>query len=175
MLPAIYCRRVWLALLAAVPAAAAGQAGPSAPRATILGGVGNDFGWVGAQGAVHVRPRLALFAGLGYTPAIDRGDPSGMTGAGGLRGFFGGPRHLKFIELGVTQLVVETSVTPLAGVEGRRLYGPGVQAGYQYVSGGGLSVLFSLGLGYVLAEPVTGSRIQAQLGLGLGYTFRAAP
>jgi hypothetical protein len=154
---------------------ASGQASPAAPRATVLGGVGNDFGWIGAQGTVHVRPHLAVYAGLGYTPAIDRGDPSGIAGAGGLRGFFGGPRHLKFVELGVTQLVVETSVTPLAGVEGRRLYGPGVQAGYQYVSGGGLSILFSLGLGYVLAEPVTGSRIQPQLGLGIGYTFRVRP
>jgi hypothetical protein len=161
-------------ILAAGPTlgAAQGGSGPDAPRATALLGIGNDFGWFGMNVAAHLAPRLALFAGLGYTPAIDHGDPEGITVAAGVRGFTPGPRHRGFLEIGVTQVAVETSVTPLAGVRGRRLYGPGAQAGYQFVSRGGFTGLLSAGLGYCLSEPITGSRFQILFGLGAGYTFR---
>lgn len=167
-------RSCLMILLATGPAVAAAQSGsgPGTPRATVLVGIGNDFGWLGTNVAAYLTPRLALFAGLGYTPEIDPGDPKGITVAGGLRGFTPGLRHRGFLEIGVTQVAVETSVTPLAGVRGRRIYGPGAQAGYQFVSRGGFTGLLSTGLGYCLSEPVTGSRFQILFGLGVGYTFR---
>jgi hypothetical protein len=163
------------ALLVAGPAIATAQdrSGPGTPGVTVLIGIGNDFGWLGLDVAAYLNPRLALFAGLGYTPAADPGDPEGLTVAGGVRGFTPGLRHRGFLEIGVTQVAVETSLTPLAGVRGRRIYGLGAQGGYQFVSRGGFTGLLSTGLGYCLREPVTGSRFQVLFGLGVGHTFRA--
>lgn len=160
--------------LALFPGAAVAQGREmvATPKATLLAGLGNDFGWVGTQASAYLGPRLALFAGLGYTPAVDSGDPSGITWAAGLRGFSRGRRHTGLLEVGLTQLVVETSVTTLAGVRGRRLYGPSAQLGYQYASPSGLTALVTFGAGYTLSAPLTGSRFQPALGLGLGYAFR---
>ncbi len=75
---------------------------PSPPRATLLGGLGNSLGWFGIQGeAYFVTGRLSTFAGLGYTPDLEGNDPTGLTGAAGVRGYTGGVRHRAFVELGV--------------------------------------------------------------------------
>jgi hypothetical protein len=159
-------------VLALAPALAGAQNPAATPRASLMVGLGNDFGWFGALGSAYLTHRIALFAGLGFTPELDPGDPSGLTVAAGVRGFTRGLRHQGFLEVGVTQVCVETSLTPLAGIRGRRLYGPSIQAGYQYLSRGGFTALVSGGGGYSLGEPVTGSRFQPVVGLGLGYTFR---
>lgn len=151
------------------PAAAQDRETQATLGVTLLAGLGNDFGWLGTQVSAPVRPRRALFAGVGYTPALDEGDPSGITFAAGLRGFSRGTRHRGLLEIGVTQIVVETSVTPLAGVRGRRLYGPSAQLGYQYISRGGLTALVTVGVGYTVSSPLNGSRFQPAIGLGLGY------
>ena len=56
--------------------------------------------------------------------------------------------------------------------EGERLYGPGLQAGYQFVSRGGFTVMVSLGLGYAPGVPEGESEVGGMGGLGLGYTWR---
>jgi hypothetical protein len=68
----------------------------------------------------------------------------------------------------LSQLFVESG--PLGS--SRRLYGPGVQAGYQFVAGGGFTMMASLGLGYApgVSRPVDGWA--GLLGLAAGYTWR---
>ena len=90
------------------------------------------------------------------------------TFAGGLRGFTGGDKHRAFLEGSVSQLFVESG--PLGS--SRRLYGPGVQAGYQFVAPGGFTLMASLGLGYA---PSVSRRVDGWaglLGLAAGYTWR---
>jgi hypothetical protein len=160
-----------LAVLGATSSLRAQETGPGAsvPSVTVLAGVGNAMGWFGAQAERYVaRGRLSGFAGLGYTPSWDPGDPSGVTVAGGLRGFTRGRRHRGLLELSVCQVAVYTSSL---GNDARR-YGPGVQAGYQYVSRGGFSFLVSLGLGYSIETPAGFNAVQPLFGLGFGYTWR---
>jgi hypothetical protein len=95
-------------------------------------------------------------------------DARGLTFAGGLRGFTGGDKHRAFLEGSVSQLFVESG--PLGS--SRRLYGPGVQAGYQFVAPGGFTIMASLGLGYA---PGVSRRVDGWaglLGLAAGYTWR---
>jgi hypothetical protein len=164
--------------LIAAPRGGAAQAAPSSEpvsprRFAVLAGLGNSFGWLGVQGQAYVaRERVSLFAAIGYTPAIDSGDPSGLTVAGGIRGFTHGVRHRGYLELAAVQVVVETSLTTVAGVEEKRFYGPSVQIGYQYTGRSGFTGQASVGVGYALPAPTTGSRWQPTFGLGIGYTFR---
>jgi hypothetical protein len=164
-----------LLLLPATVNGVAAQVSPGAlaPRAvTVTAGVGNAMGWFGAQGEHYIADqRVSLFVGLGYTPSLDQGDPSGITFAGGLRGYTGGERHRAFLEGSVSQLFIETG---LFG-EGRRLYGPGVQGGYQFVSRGGFTFMGSVGLGYAPAVHQGLQSWAALLGLAVGYTWRHAP
>jgi hypothetical protein len=156
---------VMMLLLAMGPAMLAAQATAPGPRqATLLTGVGNSLGWFGAQGETYFAgDRLSAFAGLGYTPNMD-GNPSGVTLAGGLRGFTGGHTHRGFLELSVSQIAVGYG-------EHVRLYGPGLQAGWQYVTRGGFTVMASGGVGYILVSNIS-EPVQLLLGLGLGYTWR---
>jgi hypothetical protein len=72
------------------------------------------------------------------------------------------------LEGSASQLLVETG-----GVDGgSRLYGPGVQGGYRFVSGGGFTLMASLGAGYALAVPQGVDPWATQVGLSLGYTWR---
>jgi hypothetical protein len=163
-----------LALLAVLPSASLAQV--DAPRMfpterliSLTAGIGNSMGWFGAQGERYLADeRLSVFVGLGYTPQLDPGDPTGPTFAAGLRSFTSGIKHRAFLEGAVSQILVETE--PLGN--GSRLYGPGVQGGYQYVSLGGFTFMASLGLGYALAAPRGVSPWGAQIGLGAGYTWR---
>ncbi len=174
-----------LALGSVLPVSLSGQPPPvpaavlaSHPRATLLGGLGNALGWLGVQGeAYFATGRLSTFAGLGYTPDVEPGDPSGLTGATGLRGYTGGRRHRAFVELGISQVAVEVDrafqQNGTIREDGRRLYGPGLQLGYQYMAHRGFTAMVSTGVGYILAEPPqAASRWQPLLGLGFGYTWR---
>lgn len=142
---------------------------PAQRFASLTAGVGNSMGWFGAQGERYFADeRLSVFVGLGYTPRLDTGDPNGPTFAAGLRSYTSGANHRAFLEGGVSQVLVERG--SLSG--NRRLYGPGVQGGYQYVSFGGFTLMASLGVGYALAVPHGVDPWGAQVGLGLGYTWR---
>jgi hypothetical protein len=165
-------------LLLLLPAAVRGVAaqvspGALAPRAvTVTAGVGNAMGWFGAQGEHYIADqRMSLFVGLGYTPTLDQGHPTGLTFAGGLRGYTAGERHRAFLEGSVSQVLIETR---LFG-EGRRLYGPGVQGGYQFVSRGGFTFMASVGVGYAPAVDQGSRGWAGLLGLAVGYTWRRAP
>jgi hypothetical protein len=54
---------------------------------------------------------------------------------------------------------------------GRRLYGPGVQVGYEYLTRRGLTFVGSLGIGCALGLGGYTSPLQPMVGLGLGYTW----
>jgi hypothetical protein len=132
-------------------------------------GIGNAMGWLGGQAERYLaQERLSVFLGLGYTPADNPGDPSGLTFAGGFRSFTAGRKHRGFLELSVSQIFVQH----LAFQEGDRLYGPGAQAGYQFVSRGGFGAMISFGVGYAPGVRTGESKFGALANLGLGYTWR---
>jgi len=140
-------------------------------RATLTGGVGNSMGWYGVQAERYFAgERLSGFLGLGYTPSTD-GSDSGPTFAAGLRGFTGGFKHRGFLELSVTQVFVETDLYDDPG----RLYGPGLQAGYQFASGGGFTIVASAGVGYAPGTRDGETAFGGLVSLGLGYTWRRPP
>ena len=102
--------------------------------ATLTAGLGNAMGWLGVQGERYFSgDRLSAFLGVGYTPSVDQGDPSGVTFAAGLRGFTAGLKHCGFVEASVCQIMAVASFDG----ESYRLYGPCVQTGYQFASLGG--------------------------------------
>ena len=152
------------------PAALKGQVATDPQRiATVTAGLGNTMGWLGVQGERYfARERLSAFLGLGYSPVIDQGDPSGFAFALGARGFTAGVKHRGFLALSVSQLFVESGSTD----DRRRLYGPGVEAGYQFASRGGFTVMLGLGAGYAPGMPDGQSAVASMIELGLGYTWR---
>ena len=155
-------------------------------RVTAVAGLGNDMGWLGVGAEFYFSGgRLSGFGGVGYTPEIDQGDPTGLTVAAGVRAYTLGIKHRGFVELSFSQLVIKGATLALVrdpvGVvsfvvveEGERHYGPGIQAGYQYVTAGGFTFLVSAGVGYALGidESATSSSVQPLVNLGLGYTWR---
>jgi hypothetical protein len=164
------------AILFLLPAAHfAAQATDAAPAplriVTITAGIGNSMGWFGLQGERYfARDRLSAFLGAGYTPSIDEGDPSGATFAAGIRGFTAGLKHRGFLEASVSQIFIESGFVERP----RRLYGPGLAAGYQFASRGGFTLMVSLGLGYApgAEEYESESAFGGLINLGLGYTWR---
>ena len=103
-----------LLVLSLLPLPAVGQevgaSPPVPPRvASLTAGLGNVMGWFGLHGEGYfARERLSGFVGLGYTPSVDEGDPSGPTFAIGLRGFTTGIKHRGFLALSLSQLATET-------------------------------------------------------------------
>jgi hypothetical protein len=163
-----YLPALCLALLAATAAPAQSQVPTPGPRtATLVAGIGNAMGWFGLQGEGYLaQERISLFGGLGYTPSIDEGDPTGVTVAAGVRGFTRGATHRGFLELSVSQVAIEE------GPGGRRLYGPGLQAGWQYAARRGFTAMASVGLGYAPDAVFGTASVVPTLGLGAGYTWR---
>jgi hypothetical protein len=163
-----------LLVLLCAPGAAAGQESAPAARiptrvASLTAGIGNVMGWFGLHGERYfARERVSGFVGLGYTPSVDPGDPSGLTFAVGVRGFTAGIKHRGFLALSLSQLAVESGFVE----HPRRFYGPGLEAGYQYVSRGGFTFMASLGLGYAPGVPEGEQEVGELLALGLGYTWR---
>jgi hypothetical protein len=157
-------------MLVLCPAALMGQEATLARRiVTVTAGIGNAMGWLGAQGERYfAQERLSAFVGLGYTPSIDPGDPSGPTVALGVRGFTTGVKHRGFLALSVSQLLIERG----GGEDPRRLYGPGLEAGYQFASRGGFTLMVGLGLGYAPGVPEGESKVSSMAELGFGYTWR---
>lgn len=142
---------------------------PSPRVATAALGVGNAYGWFGGQVERYIaRGRASIFGGLGYTPASDPGDPSGLTVAGGVRGYTRGDRHRAFLEASVSQIEVEL------WEGGRRRYGPGLQVGYQYTARRGFTAMASVGVGHAVGQTdaLLPSSAAVLLGMGVGYTWR---
>jgi hypothetical protein len=142
------------------------SSGSGARHATVTLGVGNAMGWLGGQGEYYMaHERLSAFLGLGYTPWIE-GDASGLTFAAGLRGYTRGNRHRGFLEVSVSEVALESAVVAASTADSKQLYGPGLQAGYQYSALSGFTFMGSFGIGYALggAQPL--------LGVGFGYTWR---
>lgn len=176
--------RILLALCLAVPSAPlVAQASDAAPppdrplpprRFTVTAGLGNAMGWLGAQGERYFAgDRLSAFGGLGYTPAADALDPTGVTFAAGFRGYTPGRHHRGFLELSVSE--VETCGGCDTRIENGlpvtvpgRYYGPGLQAGWQYAGDGGFTVMASVGAGYAIDL----RDFQVMLNLGMGFTWR---
>ena len=172
-------RRAWFFLLVLLTAATAGaQTGdpapaPASPRATVLGGLGNSVGWVGAQvEGYFAEGRASVFGGLGYTPEVDR-SWSGITVAAGLRVFTRAKKHRLFLEASVSQLGVEQPVDALQPNGDERTYGPGVAVGYQLAKPGGFTLMLSAGVGHTMGAPshLEGTVVLASF--GVGYTWRA--
>jgi len=149
------------------------QAAPDSlprPRSlSVTAGIGNAMGWLGLQGEKYLaQSRLSLFLGAGYTPAADEGDAKGAAFATGIRGFTPGIKHRGFLELSISQVAVQQFCFDAC----HRYYGPGLQAGYQFVSRGGFTLMLSAGIG-VLFDPRPGDdRVGGLGGIGLGYTWR---
>jgi hypothetical protein len=173
---AVFLRPIVMSLLvlSLSPLPAAGQevgaSPPVPPRvASLTAGLGNVMGWLGLHGEGYfARERLSGFVGLGYTSSVDEGDPSGPTFAIGLRGFTAGIKHRGFLALSLSQLAIESGAVE----NPRRFYGPGLEAGYQYVARGGFTFMASLGLGWAPGVPEGEKEVGEVLALGLGYTWR---
>jgi hypothetical protein len=77
--------RATITLLVSLAGMAAAQEGPGRPfpserLVSLTAGVGNSMGWFGMQGERYfLDERLSVFVGLGYTPRLDQGDPTGPT------------------------------------------------------------------------------------------------
>ena len=143
-------------------------------QVTAVAGLGNDMGWLGVGAEFYFSGgRLSGFGGVGYTLEIDQGDPTGLTFAAGVRAYTLGIKHRGFAELSLSQVSVTTR-RPVALGDGERNYGPGIQAGYQYVTAGGFTFVVSAGVGYGLGvdEFVLGRGFKYLSNLGLGYTWR---
>ena len=159
---------VVLLFLGSLPALMAQDSAARRRIATVTAGIGNTMGWLGAQGERYfAHERLSAFVGLGYTPVRDSGDPSGPTFAAGLRGFTPGVKHRGFLALCVAQLAVETGTD-----DPGRQYGPGLEAGYQFASLGGFTVMLGAGVGYAPGMPEGQDKVGSMIELGLGYTWR---
>lgn len=141
-------------------------------RYTATAGVGNSMGWFGVQGERYLLDeRLSIFAGLGWAPSVDPGKRDRPAFAAGIRSFTSGIKHRLFMEASASQVVRSTA----GAIDGGPYYGPGLQAGYQFVSPGGFTLMASLGAGYALGVPRTGDPWARQAGLSLGYTWRRLP
>ena len=170
-------RKLFWVLLLLMPLPVVGQEPPKPNEAkkrttTLMAGIGNVFGWFGLHGERYFgNDRLSAFVGAGYTPSLDQYEPSGPTFAAGLRGYTSGFKHRGFLEASVTQLFTEANAIE----EGRRLYGPGLAAGYQYAARGGFTLMTSLGIGYAPGVNDGYTKVTGLANLGLGYTWRRRP
>jgi len=160
---------VVLLLLGSAHALTGQEAAARQRIATVTAGIGNTMGWLGVQGERYfAHDRLSAFLGLGYTPSIDLGDPSGLTFAVGGRGYTTGVKHRGFLALSVSQLFVENTDSD----DRSRLYGPGVEVGYQFASRGGFTLMLGVGAGYAPGMPEGQSAVGSMIELGFGYTWR---
>lgn len=138
---------------------------------TVLAGIGNSLGWFGGSLEAYLGSgRLTAYAGLGYTPSLESGDPSGVTLAGGLRYYTRGSRHRGYLEGGVGQIAIDSPGD--ASISGKRYYGPMAMVGYQHVGGSGFTQQLGVGIGFVTgADEVVAQTAYPVFTIGLGYTW----
>ena len=146
---------------------------PGIPKASFLIGLGTATGWVGGQLEIYFADgRFSSFLGAGYTPALEDSPAVGLTGALGMRAFTGGRVHRGFLELSVSQIVVEEGLSVPGERTANGLYGPGVQLGYQLLKPKGFTFLASAGVGVVVGGHPGHNRLQALATIALGKTWR---
>lgn len=142
---------------------------PPAPTVSVVGGLGNTMAGLGGQVQAYLAGgRVGVFGGLGYMPEIESGDWSGMSVAGGVRGYTGARRHRGYLELSASPMQMLTGCFDSC----ERFYGIGMQAGYQLLTSGGFTFVASLGVGYTLGIEDGTSRVSPLGDLGIGYTWR---
>jgi hypothetical protein len=169
------CSKVAAMVVALTLAAPGGVPAQEPPRASVLAGFGNAFGWIGGQVEAYVaQGRLSGFAGLGYMPNLLANEGDGVAGAVGIRAFTGGSRHRGLSELSLSALSNDVSSTFGGEVLEKDIsYGPGVAVGYQFIGDGGFTIMLTGGVGLDDDEfDPEGSKLQPTLGIGLGYTWR---
>ena len=158
-----------LALPATLPAQAAPDSAPRPRFFTLTAGFGTSLGGFGLQAEKYLaRTRISLFGGIGYILDEEEGDYSGLGLAAGLRGFTTGVKHRGFLELSVSPLYLERHCFDACDVT----YGPGLAAGWHFVTRGGFSLWLSAGIGVALDPPPGASSAVPIGGIGLGYTWR---
>ena len=160
-----------LALLffAPTPTLAWQAAAPPRPAVSVMAGLGNTMAGFGGQAQAYLAGgRVGIFAGLGYMPEVDAGDWSGVSVAGGVRGFTSGRKHRAYLEVSASPMQLQKSCFALC----ERYYGVGTQAGYQLLTSGGFTFAASLGVGYTLGVPESTSKSSVLGDLGIGYTWR---
>jgi len=134
--------------------------------AAVAIGFGNAFGGLGVLGEYYLAgSRMSMTAGAGRFIQIDY--PNINAFAATLRGYTKRRRHRGFLELSVSPVFVETTIS-LAGTSVTALYGPGIAAGYHYTAGGGFTLLVNGGIGWSPSAKKVGSVGS----IGLGYTWR---
>ena len=144
-------------------------ASPEPRVATILVGAGNHMG-LGLQVDYYFHnERFSFFVAGGYSGS----DPLSISFGAGARAFAGGKKHRALLQLSVSTLGWEGVIIDEDNVLWSRLYGPGLQIGYQYTGSGGFTFIVTGGLGYVLGaeDPRIDSTV-GMMGLGAGYTWR---
>ena len=150
-------------------------AAQDAPKASVLAGFGNALGWIGGQVEGYAaQGRVSGFAGFGYMPNIVSDEGDGFAGALGIRAFTAGSRHRGLLEVSLS--VLSNTVSSTFGgdvLDESRNYGPGIAVGYQFIGNGGFTIMLTGGVGLDDEEfDPQGSKFQATLGIGLGYTWR---
>jgi hypothetical protein len=127
------------------------------------------MGWLGIQAERYLKnERISVFGGIGYLPAVETGDAAGPAFAGGIRLFTPGSTHRALLEASLSQLLYQEACFEGCNV----YYGPGVQAGYQFMSPRGWTVLTSMGVGYALGVPEGEGGLSLMANVGFGYTWR---
>jgi hypothetical protein len=87
-----------------------------------------------------------------------------------MRTFTGARVHRGFLEVSVSQIVVEKGLSVPGERTANGLYGPGVQLGYQLVKPRGFTFLLSVGV--VVGGHPGHNRVQGLATLALGKTWR---
>jgi hypothetical protein len=155
---------VAIALVSLLAGPAESQAPVRQPVVSLTGGLGNTLGGLGAGLEYYfAKSRVAASLAGGYWPTDVCA--STFSGAVALRGFTGGRHHRGFLEGSYSLVEVACSV---AGGQYEHHYGPGISAGYRYISEGGFTVTAGAGV----ADPSGETGAEALILLSLGYTWR---
>lgn len=171
-------RYAGLSLLIAAIMATSAMAATEPPAWTAQVGLGNDYGWAGAQVERYIMAgRVSAFAGLGAASSEcscggrTHETEAEATYAVGIRGYIGGTRHRGFTELSYSLVAFEWRTRGPELVDVERKYGPAVQVGYQRLADSGFTLQCSAGFG-AIEDSAGDSSLELMLGLGLGYTWR---
>lgn len=135
---------------------------------SLLGGIGNMFGGLGA-GVERYLPNHTLAGAVGVGVVPDTGDsPASVGVAAAVRAYTDGPMHRVFAELSLSLLDLDWMTVDGSVTNVDRHYGPGASFGYKYTAAHGFTLMAAAGVGWVLA---TGASHPVAL-FGLGHTWR---
>lgn len=139
------------------------------PSYAVTAGFGNVMGWIGAAGEYFLADaHMSVIGGAGYLPLDQAAGSFPLGFGGGLRGYFGGPRHQALIEASFSLIYVDgTSFGPVT-IESHQHYGPGVAAGYRLTTTSGFHFEASAGPGWSVDD----GQVEPVGSLAIGYTWR---